>query len=255
MPARSEYPTGLWLRLRAHSKVLLGTLRAIALFAVLLLVGHWALYAPTHGSVNAHEQHTLRAAIKYLVCAYLTFMLLETAWRLGLKSSLAIIKSITPLVVLQNVGILALVGAAGVGLYFAFPVLQWSWLYLLAGSSGGARAMNVALLPVTVEYFGLVFLVLFGLTVPYFARAEEMRFRLGTKDWRDGALRSIGFGLSHCWMGIPIAWGMALTIGGLWFTYQYFKGGVGRSTMHHTAYNLIVVVCLFVGVAYSTFAG
>jgi hypothetical protein len=39
--------------------------------------------------------------------------------------------------------------------------------------------------------------------------------------------------------------GLALSLGGLWLTHQYFRGGVERSALHHTAYNLILVTLLF----------
>jgi hypothetical protein len=40
--------------------------------------------------------------------------------------------------------------------------------------------------------------------------------------------------------------GLALAVGGLWFTHQYFRGGVERSTVHHLTYNLLVAVAMIV---------
>jgi hypothetical protein len=42
-------------------------------------------------------------------------------------------------------------------------------------------------------------------------------------------------------MGVPLFAGISISIGGFWDSYQYFKGGVPRSTLHHLTYNLIVV--------------
>ena len=54
-----------------------------------------------------------------------------------------------------------------------------------------------------------------------------------TRTWLQGIYRSLVFGLAHLPMGIPLGAALALSIGGLWFTYQYFRGGVvqnyGRS--------------------------
>jgi hypothetical protein len=36
------------------------------------------------------------------------------------------------------------------------------------------------------------------------------------------------------------------SIGGLWFTHQYFKGGTTRSTTYHAVYNSMLVAALFV---------
>ena len=46
-------------------------------------------------------------------------------------------------------------------------------------------------------------------------------------------------------MGVPVCAGLALSLGGLWLTHQYFRGGVERSTLHPTAYNLMLVAALF----------
>lgn len=79
-------------------------------------------------------------------------------------------------------------------------------------------------------------------------------FRLGVVTWPDAFKWSLIFGLSHCIVGVPLSVGLALSIGGLWFHYQAFEGGISQSTIHHTAYNLILVTLLFVAAVASLFA-
>lgn len=75
---------------------------------------------------------------------------------------------------------------------------------------------------------------------------EEELFRDGTRNWRHVLPRSLVFGLMHLLPGVPIAAALALTIAGLWFTRQYFRGGVARSTTYHLAwdYELVDVVTI-----------
>ena len=76
---------------------------------------------------------------------------------------------------------------------------------------------------------------------------EEKWFRLGTESWQQGLYLSFLFGMVHCLVGIPVAAGMVISIAGLWFTHQYFIGGVELSALHHTTYNLIIFSVLFLG--------
>lgn len=93
----------------------------------------------------------------------------------------------------------------------------------------------------------MLFLPLLFFALPSLAKLEEEDFRNGTLDWSDGIKRSIKFGLAHLFVLIPIGAALALNVGRLWFTYQYFKGGVERSNVYHSAYNSVVVTLLFVG--------
>ena len=96
-----------------------------------------------------------------------------------------------------------------------------------------------------MKYFGLAFLVLLAVNLPRYAHMEEEWFREGTISWEQGLLMSALFGLAHCLVGVPIGAGLAISVAGLWFTHQYFVGGVELSTIHHATYNLILVSILF----------
>lgn len=125
----------------------------------------------------------------------------------------------------------------------AFPFLNRSWLYLLPSSNG--HAINIGLIPVEIRFLAPLFIIVFALCIPWLAHGEEEQYRKGTRDWKHAARRSLRFGLAHCvWAGVPIHFGLALSVAGMWFTRQYFRGGVERSTIYHATYNLIVVTVL-----------
>lgn len=128
-----------------------------------------------------------------------------------------------------------------VGLTIAqVPGLDWTWFRLIPGqerSEGG----NLWMMPIHIPILGFAFLALIAINTPAMADAEERLFRLGTRGWLDAIPRSLLFGLTHCVVGVPLAYGFALTLPGLWFSYHYRQGGVWRSTLHHVAYNLVVL--------------
>ena len=76
-------------------------------------------------------------------------------------------------------------------------------------------------------------------------------FRLGSElrsRWQR-IRRAVEFGLVHCLIGIPIGVGLALSIGGLYFTWAYLRRyratesrteAVAESTRAHLSYNLTV---------------
>jgi hypothetical protein len=147
---------------------------------------------------------------------------------------------------------------AFLGLYYkvggpAAKVLQFSWVSLLASPTENKQGANLIVAAGTsIPYFGLVFLALLFFNLPGMARSEEEMFREKTKSWRDGIPRSIAFGLFHCIVGVPVAVGLALTIPGLWFTQEFFWGGVDRSTRVHAVYNMLMIPAIAVSVILST---
>ena len=149
---------------------------------------------------------------------------------------------------LISIPIIAIVLTVGITLITVSPkILGFTWLQIFSSPDHKEAGTNLMVAGATkIPAFGVLFLVLFMANIPRLARIEEEQFRRGTKDWKDGAWRSLRFGLAHCIVGVPVGIGLALGLGGLWFTYQYFKGGVGRSTVYHSIYNWILAVFLFV---------
>ncbi len=164
--------------------------------------------------------------------------------------SFHVLSQITVLMVLQNFLVIATVIIAHEALTHVVPSFRWSLYSLFRKKKSESREPvqqegNIHFLAMDVMYFGPVYLILFAFNLPRLAVMEEEMFRQGTESWVDGVLRSICFGLAHCLVGVPISAGLAITIGGLWFTHQYFIGGVELSTIHHTTYNLIAVSVIF----------
>lgn len=122
----------------------------------------------------------------------------------------------------------------------------------LFGWGDGKGSGNILFSGIQWKYYAALFLPVLFFALPSLARCEEEDFRQGTRNWVDGVKRSIKFGLAHIIALIPLGVALALSIGGLWFTYQYFKGGVKRSTVYHSVYNSIVVVVLFIAVVIVT---
>ena len=157
-----------------------------------------------------------------------------------------IFRLIRPVVVAQNLVVIAATIGLAYGLYSLFPFLDISWIYLIAK---GDQATNIAIMPVTLPYVGILYLALFAVNIPLFAAAEERRYRRGTKNWRDGAWRSLRFGLAHWVMGIPLFAALALTLPGLWYTFIYLRDGEDAATTHHTTYNLTLCFLLLIAVS------
>ena len=166
-----------------------------------------------------------------------------------LRSQWLVYRQITLGVVLQCAAVLAVVVAVAMMLLsLGSPVLDWGWWQWIAGLAD-QPGTGGTILAAPLNY-PLLIPVLFALLIPMLPRlalSEELLFRRGTRSWREGVARSITFGLAHLTMGVPIGLALALSVGGLWFTYQYFRGGVALSTVHHVAYNCLALL-LAVGV-------
>lgn len=141
--------------------------------------------------------------------------------------------------ILQSWVVLALIIGVALALLKAWPqVMGWSWLKLLATPQEGPTAgQNVLMSGLKIPGFAWIFLILFGLNVPRLALNEEYAFRKRAKTPSKIAWSSLRFGMMHCFVGVPIGFGLALSIGGLWFSLQYLRGGVRRSGAYHAIHN------------------
>lgn len=162
-------------------------------------------------------------------------------------------RALRPAMFLTSAGVLTVVIVAAVGLLsLPIPLLSWGWWSVVAAQAGDQSAGgNIVTAPFSYPLLIPAFLALLVLVLPRLASTEELMFRRGTRDWRDGALRSLGFGLIHMIVGVPVAVALALSIGGMWFTRQYFLGGVQRSTLYHLAYNCLAFGLLTVALVAS----
>lgn len=190
--------------------------------------------------------------LKVLWCTLITLPMITSLWDVErMTKNWEVFSSISASIVFQNVLVIVVVIAVFVGLTEVAPFFKWSWFSLFSredpetGESTPQEGTNIHLIPSNVKYFGLVFLILFAINLPRYAHMEEEWFREGTISWGQGLFMSVLFGLAHCLVGVSIGTGLAISVAGLWFTHQYFVGGVDLSTVHHTTYNLILISILF----------
>lgn len=195
--------------------------------------------------------------VKYLWTALLTLSLV-----LGLldkrivSKNFEVFSQISFMVVLQNIIVVAVVMLIAAGLIktnkiFKFSIVSlFSWLkrkFIDSDSENNDDKIsgNFNLIPVQIKYFGLLFVIILAFNLPQFAGIEEHWFREGLLSWKSALIMSLALGMVHCLVGVPIGAGVAISFAGLWFSYQYFNGGVELSTVHHTTYNLVAISLLF----------
>jgi len=225
-------------------------LAAIIFFALYGLILYW-ITAPTPAleivkhDVQSKEPSLIWVILKYLLVILLTAVFVRPLIVGSAQEHWRFFKQIRPVMIIQNLLVLVVVGIAALATVYLMPFLDRSWLYNLHITRDGS-APNIYIIPFTIKFFGLFYAALFVLDLPVLAYDEEEIYRKDTRSWRHGMVRSLRFGLMHCFVGGPIYIGLALSIGGLWFTYQYFKGGIERCTTHHLTYNLIVVSILLI---------
>lgn len=152
-------------------------------------------------------------------------------------------------------------------LLMKIPFLSYGWTSLFYGHGGG----NLLVGPIMegsessnglIRILVPIFFFAFILAAPFLAKEEEDIFRKGHTEWGSIAIQSVKFGLVHCIMGVPLAFGFALIISGFFFGYKYkcaFKRNLERldfheaekeavmvTTTYHTMYNTILLLFLLV---------
>lgn len=192
--------------------------------------------------------------ITILLTAAVGVLVVNAAFRRNrLPENLAIIRRYRPIHIASSVAVGGVIGAASWGLYTVSPVFRLNPLLWLAARifhvGTGAGQQNWMLSGLQWRWYALVFLPILALALPRFARREEVLYRARTRNWADGAWRSLRFGLAHLVMFIPLCASLSLTIAGLWLTWLYFRGGVERSTIYHAAFNTTLIAALFILVA------
>jgi hypothetical protein len=189
--------------------------------------------------------------ITILLAAVVGVLVVNAAFRRNrLPENLAIIRQYRPIHIASSVAVGGVIVVVSWGLYTASPVFRLNpllWLVARIFHVGtGAGQQNWMLSGLQWRWYALVFLPVLALALPRFARREEVLYRARTRNWVDGAWRSLRFGLV---MFIPLCASLSLTIAGLWLTWLYFRGGVERSTIYHAAFNTTLIAALFILVA------
>ena len=167
---------------------------------------------------------------------------------------------------LQALGIILVTAVVGIAL-MQVPGLNYGWLNLFYDGGG-----NVLIKPLTlgsdspnelVRWLPVLFLAAFLFAIPFGAKLEEEKFRKGHTTWGRIIWQSVKFGLMHCFVGIPLAFGIALIVSGLFYGYHYkrsFESNVRRlgcegaeeeavmvSTTYHSMYNSVLLCILIAG--------
>ncbi len=144
--------------------------------------------------------------------------------------------------VAMNVVIVAIVVTTAIVLMKSHWFFRLSWAEVFKWK----ESENFDTAALAIPVFGIFFALLFFFNLPTFAYAEEHVFRRGVETWDGAIVASFIFGMVHVLVGVPIGVGVALSIAGLWFSSRYFDGGIELSTLHHVAYNSIVLSVGFV---------
>jgi hypothetical protein len=167
---------------------------------------------------------------------------------------------------IQCLLLLVLTVVVGVSLIVYVPGLEYGWLHLFVSSGG-----NALIAPVTdasssdyllLRLVPIAFCLAFLVAIPFLAKMEEEMFRKGHTEWKSIWWQSTKFGLVHCIVGIPIGFGIALIMSGLFYAYHYkrtFENNIDTlgylmaeekavmvSTTYHSLYNSIIITLLLV---------
>lgn len=142
------------------------------------------------------------------------------------------------------------------------PGLSFGWWTAIGGignpvfgaSEHGLQGGAGVLIPVL---FGFMLLV----SLPLLVEREELLFRRGSEHrsaFANGVFALV-FGLVHVLVGIPIGAGLALSIGGVYFTMVYLRAfratrsqraALLESTRAHLGYDLVIVILVVVALAF-----
>lgn len=142
--------------------------------------------------------------------------------------------------------VLAVVVGVGSLIFTYSPAwVNWSWLMLFGKSEGS----NVVTAPFRVPYVAWAFWIAFVILVPKLAYNEEKQYRSGHQTPATVAKRSLRFGLVHWFVGVPLSFCLALSLGGVWFAYQAKRGGVRRATAYHAMHNWLILIVVGVMLA------
>ena len=186
-----------------------------------------------HPAAALHDVATglLLKAVTALVLAYIGLNLVSSARRMAASRDLRnrivwIVRGLRLRHFLLAPVVLVLVLLLA-SLLIQVPGLDFGWWTFLGGQGNPVFGRTDATAGTPLEWLiPLVFLILLIPCLPLFAEREERSFRLGAERWtrRRRLWRSIEFGMIHAVIGIPIGVALALSLGGVYFTWAYLRG-------------------------------
>lgn len=175
------------------------------------------------------KMDTLVFIIKWGVMAYVIYSIGKSAFQESSRSfTLSVVKQFRFGMLLEVLLGIAIMIAVSVLLY-QIPFLQWGWTQLIFD-----KPVNIVAAPTNTgssaldKWIGIPFLLLLVVAIPKLAHSEEKAFRSKVTDFGGIVLNSIEFGLIHCIVGVPLAVGLGLGIGGLLFAIKYRKRFLGQ---------------------------
>jgi hypothetical protein len=141
------------------------------------------------------------------------------------------------------------------------PGLDFGWWTAIGGEGNpavgvgreGAAGPLETVLPI-------IFMSLLLVGLPLLVEGEEWVFRRGAQHRSRAAnlRRAVLFGLVHALVGVPIGVALALSVGGVYFTWAYLRewaatgsddDALAESTRSHLAYNLVIAGIILVALA------
>jgi hypothetical protein len=116
--------------------------------------------------------------------------------------------------------------------------LPWAWL---EWSLMGQKA-NLALAPIRLRWFGLIYGLMLAACMPLLAFFEELIFRNGTTDWGRGLLwGGLAFGALHLVSFVSVRMTIYLSLVGVALVGLYMTGGLIAVFVTHAVYNLLAL--------------
>jgi hypothetical protein len=134
----------------------------------------------------------------------------------------------------------ALLGC-GVGFNRLMKRLPWAWL---DWSLMGQRS-NLALAPIRLRWFGLVYGAMLAACMPLLAFFEELIFRNGTTNWLRGLLwGGLAFGILHLVSFVSVRMTIYLSLVGVVLVGLYMSSGLIAVFVTHAVYNLLALTLM-----------
>lgn len=237
-----------------------------------------------HPQPSTPPMPSFATILNVVVAVYTTYIIGDLLWshRQKLGFILDMWKRFRPTRLLGVLAMLLVTGMVGDFVYHLHPVFQWGWANLFMEGGG-----NIIFSPVSgVEsaegagislqwLYAVGFTLSLALALPFLAFVEEKLFRGNINSWKGVIIQACIFGPVHLLAGIPIAYGIAIIVPGLFFGWLALRrrrqveagevsvelvelvqdkqgeevsharaAAVQHSTVYHSLYNTVIVVIL-----------